>query len=143
MYRIVRRRRPSEGIQFLCTMPTFGSVGHGTACMPVRDESVSSAVLFPSSCFELHPGHASKHNYRIHCISYSIGRTEKQENIFWFLLRWRRRGIFIRMGIMWWWWSGRRRRGNVKNLFGEEKTIRGTVREVSLEKNRVIVEEAP
>jgi len=31
----------------------------------------------------------------------------------------------------------------LKNLFGEEKTIRGTVREVSLVKNRVIVEEAP
>ncbi len=31
----------------------------------------------------------------------------------------------------------------LKNLFGEEKTIRGTVREVSLVKNRVIVEETP
>jgi predicted RNA-binding protein len=30
----------------------------------------------------------------------------------------------------------------VRNLFGEEKKVRGQVREVSLTKNRVIVEQA-
>ncbi len=29
----------------------------------------------------------------------------------------------------------------VRNLFGEEKTVRGEVREVSLAKNRVVVEQ--